>query len=234
MSNERHNSSLLKMGKRPLPSAPPSVPLEKLEAEFLGVPPAVQPSGNTAVQQGAEVTETQAGVGGLEAPRHLLSIVRPPDTGDSLPLEINPEPHAAVQPYRRHDVQQSVVSEEPAPSRAPNAPNPTTLEIRPSQPDSRTAVQMAPPVPVANVAPLPPSTGTKLIPRTTRQRVATVSSTFRLPEPLHTRLKRISQYNRVDMTDITIEALEIHLNNFPDPGEGKYPAGIGEAGSPSR
>lgn len=59
---------------------------------------------------------------------------------------------------------------------------------------------------------------TRLTPKPLKSREVTVSATFRLPEALHNELKRIALHNRLNMTDIVIEALEIHLRNFTAPG----------------
>jgi hypothetical protein len=45
----------------------------------------------------------------------------------------------------------------------------------------------------------------------------TIPATFRLPLALHDRLKSVAQFNRLNMTDIVAEAIEIHLANFPHP-----------------
>jgi hypothetical protein len=152
-------SSLLKMGKRPLPSAPPVVPLEQMEEALLETPGRVAGSDNTP-----ELSERRSDVSQVNA-------VQP-----------------AVQQYSGSFVQPTESHDEEG-----------TLALGQS------------------LAPTARTLGTKLVPKSGRRRVLTVSATFRLPEELHARLKRISQHNQIDMTDITIEALELHLPNFEDP-----------------
>jgi hypothetical protein len=59
--------------------------------------------------------------------------------------------------------------------------------------------------------------GTKLAPKPIKRREITVPATFRIPLPLHEHLKTIAAHNRLNMTDILIEALELHLGHFPSP-----------------
>jgi hypothetical protein len=59
--------------------------------------------------------------------------------------------------------------------------------------------------------------GTKLAPKPIKRREITVPATFRVPLALHERLKGIAAHNRLNMTDILIEALELHLEHFPSP-----------------
>jgi hypothetical protein len=55
---------------------------------------------------------------------------------------------------------------------------------------------------------------TKLRPR---QRVARSALIIRLNPALHRELEEVARYNRLTMNDIAIEALELHLRNFPHP-----------------
>jgi hypothetical protein len=59
--------------------------------------------------------------------------------------------------------------------------------------------------------------GTKLAPKPIKRREITVPATFRIPLALHEQLKTIATHNRLNMTDILIEALELHLGHFPSP-----------------
>lgn len=175
MPNDRN--SLLKMGKRVLTSAPPVVPLETMENEFLKTEEQLR-----TADHGAKVQPTSLGSQG----------------GTDLTVFTRSDGNPTVQPVG------SAVSQLAAhtPSNIPAV----QLAVQPEQ-NSHAALKSE----VQN-------RGTRLVPRSGRKRVLTVSATFRLPEELHTRLKRISQHNQIDMTDITIEALELHLSNFSDPG----------------
>jgi hypothetical protein len=134
LSNQQRGG-LTGMLKRPLPTAPTSIPVKHMEAEFLTSSSSADPLGS-------------------EMETHPASR-SPIDT-------VSNERATAVQPY------------------------------------STTA-------------------GTKLTPKPMKRRIVTISATFRIPEHLHAWLKRVSQHNRYDMTDIVIEALELHLPNFEDP-----------------
>jgi hypothetical protein len=81
-------------------------------------------------------------------------------------------------------------------------------DIPPTVPSAvQTAVQVD--VPPSDKTPPPRS---RLQPKQ-----VTIPATFRLPLALHDRLKSVAQFNRLNMTDIVAEAIEIHLANFPHP-----------------
>jgi hypothetical protein len=67
----------------------------------------------------------------------------------------------------------------------------------------------------------PDSTGA--IPRLSRlkprERVARSALIVRLDPALHRELETVARFNRLTMNDIAIEAIELHLRNFPHPGE---------------
>jgi hypothetical protein len=52
-----------------------------------------------------------------------------------------------------------------------------------------------------------------------RERVARSALIVRLDPALHRRLEATARYNRLTMNDIAIEAIELHLQNFPQPSE---------------
>lgn len=176
MSHDR--SSLLKMGKRPLASAPPVVPLSQLEEEFLR-PDKFNSEPAAALAPTAEVTDSES----------------------NMPIN---SVESAVQAYKYTNVRKTV---------QPDVQQESNTAVHPKLSVSTAPVLGASPDPML----VKRTPGTKLIPKSGRKRFLTVSATFRLPEELHARLKRISQHNQIDMTDITIEALELHLPNFEDP-----------------
>jgi hypothetical protein len=57
---------------------------------------------------------------------------------------------------------------------------------------------------------------TKLRPR---ERVARSALIIRLNPALHRELEEVARFNRLTMNDIAIEAIEMHLRNFPHPGD---------------
>jgi hypothetical protein len=57
---------------------------------------------------------------------------------------------------------------------------------------------------------------TKLRPR---ERVARSALIIRLNPALHRELEEVARFNRLTMNDIAIEAIELHLRNFPHPGD---------------
>jgi hypothetical protein len=57
---------------------------------------------------------------------------------------------------------------------------------------------------------------TKLKPR---ERVARSALIVRLDPALHRRLEQVARFNRLTMNDIAIEAIELHLRNFPHPAD---------------
>lgn len=85
------------------------------------------------------------------------------------------------------------------------------------QRDVQHAIQQYGTASTPEVAPKP--LGTRLLTDNRKNPIPTVPATHRLPMPLHARLKRISQFNGIGMSEIVIEALERHLENFPDPGD---------------
>jgi hypothetical protein len=52
-----------------------------------------------------------------------------------------------------------------------------------------------------------------------RERVARSALIVRLDPALHRELEEVARFNRLTMNDITIEAIELHLKNFPHPGD---------------
>jgi predicted HicB family RNase H-like nuclease len=58
------------------------------------------------------------------------------------------------------------------------------------------------------------ASGTRLKPR---ERAARSALIVRLDPRLHRRLEQIARFNRLTMNDIVIEAIELHLGNFPQP-----------------
>jgi hypothetical protein len=194
MPSKNNSSSLLSMGKRALSTAPASVPLEKFEQEFLGVQPdntAVDQPVHEDVRKGANRNEYEVPSGGGDGDADLRSPTRPylPTAGQDTPI-------SAALP--------NLSSEVNNPHRAPVE----GIELVPERVTDRSAQQIS----VQRV-------GTRLVPLQAKKIVPTFSATYRLPLPLHRRLKRISQANGIDMTDIVVEALENHLPNFYDPGE---------------
>jgi hypothetical protein len=65
-----------------------------------------------------------------------------------------------------------------------------------------------------------PQHGTKLRPR---ERVARSALIVRLNPALHRELEEVARFNRLTMNDIVIEAIELHLRNFPHPSDGHVP-----------
>jgi hypothetical protein len=63
----------------------------------------------------------------------------------------------------------------------------------------------------------PAHAATKLRPR---ERVARSALIVRLSPALHRELEEVARFNRLTMNDIAIEALELHLRNFPHPPTG--------------
>ena len=66
--------------------------------------------------------------------------------------------------------------------------------------------------------PLSPQSVTKLRPR---ERVARSALIVRLNPALHRELEEVARYNRLTMNDIAIEAIQLHLRNFPHPPDGQ-------------
>jgi hypothetical protein len=58
---------------------------------------------------------------------------------------------------------------------------------------------------------------TRLVPKTAKPKIVTTLLAVRVPLELHERLKTVAHYNRLNMTDIVIEAIGLHLQNFPQP-----------------
>jgi hypothetical protein len=50
-----------------------------------------------------------------------------------------------------------------------------------------------------------------------RERVARSALIVRLDPTLHRQLEQVARFNRLTMNDIAIEAIELHLKNFPHP-----------------
>jgi predicted HicB family RNase H-like nuclease len=73
--------------------------------------------------------------------------------------------------------------------------------------------------PASSIAVDQPSSvrATKLRPR---ERVARSALIIRLNPALHRELEEVARFNRLTMNDIAIEAIELHLRNFPHPGDG--------------
>ena len=83
-----------------------------------------------------------------------------------------------------------------------------------SYPDSQNAITTAIMPAVEHSSPSPAS---KLRPR---ERVARSALIVRLNPALHRELEEVARFNRLTMNDIAIEAIELHLRNFPHPGDG--------------
>ena len=69
---------------------------------------------------------------------------------------------------------------------------------------------------------VPDSEPAIIIPKTRlkpRERVARSALIVRLDPALHRRLEATARYNRLTMNDIAIEAIELHLQNFPQPSD---------------
>jgi hypothetical protein len=73
-----------------------------------------------------------------------------------------------------------------------------------SEIDSRLATELA----------SEPAVKTRLKPRIRTARSALL---VRLDPGLHRRLDEVARYNRLTMNDIAVEAIELHLKNFPQP-----------------
>jgi hypothetical protein len=58
---------------------------------------------------------------------------------------------------------------------------------------------------------------TRLVPKTAKPKIVTTLLAVRVPLELHERLKTVAHYNHLNMTDIVIEAIGLHLQNFPQP-----------------
>ena len=90
------------------------------------------------------------------------------------------------------------------------APAVQQAEIR-QMPVQKAPVQFVEP----EEAPMP-GPGTRLVPRRAPRRgEPTQSVTYRMPLGLYNRLVDVSNYYRVNMTDVVVEAIEKHLLNFP-------------------
>ena len=112
----------------------------------------------------------------------------------------------AVSPEAENALLGAAAVATPAPELAPSS---TREQYTPAvQPDIQPAVQ--PPV-------LPLGPHTRLVPRNARPRIVTFPYTVRIPLDLHERLKAVAMHNNLSMTDIVIEALELHLPDFPQP-----------------
>jgi len=59
---------------------------------------------------------------------------------------------------------------------------------------------------------------TRLTPKAVKAKVATSLLAVRVPLELHERLRAVAAHNRVNMSDIVVEAIEGHLEAFPQPG----------------
>ena len=72
-----------------------------------------------------------------------------------------------------------------------------------------------------NMHAAPPAVpGTRLKPR---RRAARSALIVRLDPALHRRLEEVARYNSLTMNDIATEAIELHLKNFPHPGDSRNP-----------
>jgi len=61
------------------------------------------------------------------------------------------------------------------------------------------------------------STGALLRAQPGKEKDLTIPKTYRLPSRLYGKLSAVAKYNNVTMTDIIVEALELHLPQFPQP-----------------
>lgn len=50
-----------------------------------------------------------------------------------------------------------------------------------------------------------------------KEKDLSIPKTYRLPSKLYEKLSTVAKYNNVTMTDIIVEALELHLPQFPQP-----------------
>jgi hypothetical protein len=74
------------------------------------------------------------------------------------------------------------------------------------------------PAGIQDSPPLSSQPATKLRPR---ERVARSALIIRLNPALHRELEEVARYNRLTMNDIAIEAIQLHLRNFPHPPDGQ-------------
>lgn len=81
------------------------------------------------------------------------------------------------------------------------------------QPSPRETIQAE----VSNPPPAFLGPKTRLVPKTAKPRMVTSLLAIRIPLELHERLRAVAHHNRLNMTDIVIEAVELHLQNFPRP-----------------
>jgi hypothetical protein len=60
---------------------------------------------------------------------------------------------------------------------------------------------------------------TKLQPQPGKKREVQLSRTYRLPERIVSRLEAVCDYNNVGYTEFVAEAIDRHLDSFPQPPE---------------
>ena len=87
------------------------------------------------------------------------------------------------------------------------------VELHAAQPAAQRAVE-----PEIQPMILPPS----LLKRREKKRPR-IAWTFKIPPELHEELSTVAEHNELPMAEIVIEAITLHLRNFPHPpaGEGK-------------